>query len=128
MAMLEAPIDRDPVESSNLSSVGYCEQRRTLAVMFRDGTLIHYHELPAALYAAMCEAPSKGRFFHAFVRGKFHALKLSGHCPQCGALGLVGLTCVDCGTAEVVADPPKPIKAPKALRAAEDAAIDARAD
>lgn len=103
-------VDRQPVESSNLSSIGYSADRKVLAIMFKSGELFQYQNVPLALWTAFEAAPSKGKFFHKAVRGKFQAEKLSGHCPSCGALGIVGVTCMDCGCAEVVADPydPKP--------------------
>lgn len=113
MALLEPLVDVATVESSNLVSYGYDSTRKTLAVWFKSGELFHHHDVPPQLWAAFEKAPSKGTFYGKAVRGKFNGLKMTGHCPKCGALGLVGLTCEDCGCADVVADPPKPTRAKK---------------
>lgn len=108
MALLEELVDVTPVESSNLVSYGYDPARKTLAVWFKSGELFHHHDVPPVLWTAFEQAPSKGTFYGRAVRGKFQGLKMTGHCPKCGGLGLVGVPCEDCGTADVVADPPKP--------------------
>lgn len=116
MPPLEPLVDTDPVASSNLSGYGYAAERQTLAVWFKSGDLWHHHAVPVALWTAFQQAPSKGTFYGRAVRGKFPSVKMTGHCPKCGALGIVGITCEDCGCAAVVADPPKP---PRRLKADE---------
>lgn len=118
MPTLEPLLDCTPVASTNVLSYGYDPQARTLAVWFKSGELFHHHDVPLALWTAFEQAPSKGTFYGKAVRGKFSGLKLTGHCPKCGALGLVGVSCEDCGTAEVVVDPPKPPRAKKAAASA----------
>lgn len=113
MALLEPLVDVVRVQSTNLVSYGYDPARKVLAVWFISGELFHHHDVPAVLWTAFQNAPSKGKFYGVAVRGKFNGLKMSGHCPKCGALGLVGLVCEDCGCADVVPDPPKPKRAKK---------------
>jgi hypothetical protein len=107
MALLEPLVDTTPVESSNVLSYGYDPERKVLAVWFKSGELFHHHEVPAALWEGFQKAPSKGTFYGRAVRGKFGGQKMTGHCPKCGGLGLVGLLCEDCGTDNVAPDPPK---------------------
>lgn len=119
MALLEPLVDVTPVESTNLVSYGYEPSTRVLAVWFKSGELFHHHHVPAALWSAFQIAPSKGTFYGKAVRGKFAGTKMTGHCDKCGGLGLVGVTCEDCGCCEVTADPPKPKREKKARVAAE---------
>lgn len=107
MALLEPLVDVVTVESSNLVSYGYDPARKTCAVWLKSGDLYHYHDVPPQLWAAFEKAPSKGKFYGMALRGKYQGVKMTGHCPKCGGLGLVGLKCEDCGCADVVADPPK---------------------
>lgn len=108
MALLEALVDTARVQSSNLVSYGYDPARKTLAVWLMSGDLFHYHHVPPQLWDGFQKAPSKGKFYGMAVRGKFEGVRMTGKCPNCGALGLIGVTCEDCGTAEVVPVPYKP--------------------
>jgi hypothetical protein len=87
------PIDREPVESSNLKSIGYSAARNTLAVEFRNGTIVHYSGVGMELATAFYCAESKGSFFAKQVRGKFPANYQTGPCSRCGAKGLIGQAC-----------------------------------
>ena len=64
-------MDRDPVQSSNVISVGYDEATQTLEVEFRNGGIYQYYNVPAQLAAQFLEAPSKGQFIHAYIRNAF---------------------------------------------------------
>lgn len=126
MAPLEPIIEKATVEnSSTIFSRGYDAARLVLAVMFKNGTIYHHHAVPPSVFNAWLEASSAGSFYNKEVRGKYASIKMSGHCPNCGALGIVGLTCVDCGTAECAPDK-RPIVEPAPLRKAVDAEVDAR--
>lgn len=90
----------NPVESSNLDSIGYNAETRVLAVLFKSGALHHYQDVPPDLWADFWDSLSKGQFYSMNVRGKFTGDKLTGECPKCGSKpGLIGETCVDCGCA-----------------------------
>lgn len=57
------------VDSSNLESVGYVNG--TLHIQFHSGGLYEYTNVPASLYQGLMSAPSKGRYFHANIRGRY---------------------------------------------------------
>lgn len=59
------------VQSSDLASVGYDPTTRTLEILFRSGGLYEYYSVPEAVHAALLAAPSKGRFFHARIKGVY---------------------------------------------------------
>ena len=61
-------MDRDPVESTSLASVGYDEATKTLEVEFRSGALYRYMNVPQAFHTALIEGRSPGRFFSYHIR------------------------------------------------------------
>ncbi|MBW2984066.1 KTSC domain-containing protein [Candidatus Woesearchaeota archaeon] len=68
-------MDRKPVISSNLISVGYDEEAKTLEIEFKNG-VYQYLNVPRNVYDALMQAPSKGRHFHGFIRDKFTPKKI----------------------------------------------------
>lgn len=89
-----------PVESSNISAIGYDPDRRWMSVEFKSGALHQYRDVPADIYAEFKDALSVGSYYAMNVRGKFPSDKLSGECPNCGGKpGLIGEKCMDCGQA-----------------------------
>jgi hypothetical protein len=64
-------MERQPVESSSLRSVGYDAQRRELAIEFHDGTVYLYGNVPEDVYAALLQSESKGGYFNAEIREQY---------------------------------------------------------
>ena len=62
---------RQPVESSNIRSVGYDEVSRKLEIEFRDGAVYQYAEVPGVVYLEMTRAKSVGKFFIANIRNQY---------------------------------------------------------
>ena len=69
-------LDRKPVESTDLTSVGYDEPRRVLEIEFRSGGIYRYHEVPKEIFSGLMESESKGRFFAKNIRGQFRHERL----------------------------------------------------
>lgn len=69
-------MERTPVQSSNLASVGYDQSSRTLEVEFKDGGVYHYFEVPADTHGGLMEAPSKGKYLAARVKGTYRYKKV----------------------------------------------------
>lgn len=65
------PIERRPVESSSITSIGYHEAGRILELEFHSGAIYRYSDVPAATFGGLMRAQSKGRYFSAHVRGKY---------------------------------------------------------
>lgn len=99
-------IPLEPCTSSSLTAYGYDPDTSTLAVQFKNGHEFHYANVPAKLYAAMQQAPSKGKFYGAEIRGHFTAEKVTGACV-CGDIGYLGETCHDCGASQYRRPEPK---------------------
>lgn len=64
-------MERTPVSSSNIASVGYEPDTSTLQVEFNNGTIYDYYDVPEETYTALIGAGSVGSFFHANIRNTF---------------------------------------------------------
>ena len=71
-------VEMIPVESSNIQGVGYDEEAETLYVSFNSGSRYCYRGVSRAIHEAFMESPSKGKFFHASIKGRFPFEKLGG--------------------------------------------------
>lgn len=62
-----------PVTSSNVKAVAYYGQGRTglLRVRFHSGSEYEYQGPPYEVYAGMLDAPSKGKYLHRQVKGRY---------------------------------------------------------
>lgn len=61
-------MQRVPVVSSDLASVGYDANSQTLEIEFRTGAVYEYRPVAPALHAELMSAPSLGRFFNQRIR------------------------------------------------------------
>lgn len=65
-------MDRQPVSSSSLASVGYNPDSETLEVEFvKDGKVYEYYNVPQFMYDRLMEAPSLGVFFNSEIRNAY---------------------------------------------------------
>jgi hypothetical protein len=68
-------IERKPVKSSNIVSMGHCPDTNTLAVEFKNGGTYHYHGVPASVHEEAIAAKSVGGYLHSNVKGKYEVEK-----------------------------------------------------
>lgn len=68
-------MEREPVVSSNIASIGYDEATETLEVEFTSGGTYSYSSVPQSTYQAFLEASSKGAFFAANIRKVYTGTK-----------------------------------------------------
>jgi hypothetical protein len=61
-------MNRTPVSSSNLRSVGYDAEARMLEVEFLNGGLYRYSGVPASVHAGLMSASSLGTYFDRYVK------------------------------------------------------------
>lgn len=61
-------MDRRPVDSSNLASVGYEPSSQILEVEFKSGLLYHYFRVPPAKFEALMAADSVGKYLNAEIK------------------------------------------------------------
>lgn len=64
-------MDRTPVRSTNIRSVGYDPASRTLEVEFHSGGLYQYSDVPETIYHGFIRAASKGSYFHDHIKGRY---------------------------------------------------------
>ena len=66
---METPkMDREPVRSSNLKSVGYDPSNSILEVEFHGGRIYNYFKVPLKIYDELMKASSKGTFLDKNVK------------------------------------------------------------
>jgi hypothetical protein len=70
-------MERLPVKSSNIKSIGYDEVTKTLEVEFTNRGVYQYKEVPKDIYEGFSKAESIGKYFAKNVKAKgFTYLKL----------------------------------------------------
>lgn len=61
-------MERQPVTSTNLASVGYDAATSTLEVEFRHGGVYQYSGVPSEVHAGLMAADSHGKYLDAHVK------------------------------------------------------------
>lgn len=61
-------MERIPVESSNLASVGYDKDSSTLEVEFQNGAIYQYFGVPEIEYSGLMKAASKGSYLNQNIK------------------------------------------------------------
>jgi hypothetical protein len=69
-------MDRTPVTSSDLSSVGYDEESSTLEIEFKKGAIYQYSGVPEDEYQNLMGASSVGRYFNSNIKNRYSYIKL----------------------------------------------------
>lgn len=64
-------MERTPVDSSNINSIGYDENSSILEIEFKN-SLYQYFDVPAYVYDELMSSDSKGKYLNVNVKGKFH--------------------------------------------------------
>ncbi|MEU0000794.1 KTSC domain-containing protein [Streptomyces microflavus] len=63
-------MQRHPVISSNIKSIGYDHTSSILEVEFFSG-VYHYHSVPETVFSAFLSAASHGRYFAQVVKDRY---------------------------------------------------------
>lgn len=64
-------MNRTPVNSSNLASIGYDSQSEILEIEFHSGGVYQYDDVPMDVYTGLMQASSHGKYFHAYVKNVY---------------------------------------------------------
>lgn len=64
-------MDRIPVDSSNIASIGYDAEDKTLEVEFNDGPIYRYYDVPSSVHEGLMSASSHGSYLHEHVKGVY---------------------------------------------------------
>jgi hypothetical protein len=59
---------RKPISSTQIKSVGYDLETRTLEIEFHRGSIYQYTPITQEAYESMMKAESPGKFFHANIK------------------------------------------------------------
>jgi len=65
-------MQRYPIESSNLDSVGYDEVNKVLEISFISGGIYQYIDVEPQVYEGLLYADSAGKYFHRNIKGQFN--------------------------------------------------------
>jgi hypothetical protein len=63
-------MDRTPIRSSDIRSVGYDPASKALEVEFHSGGLYQYSGVSEATYQGFMRAASKGSYFHDHIKNQ----------------------------------------------------------
>jgi len=69
-------MDRTPVSSSNIVSIGYDPDTSTLEVEFKGGAVYHYFNVPENIHVGLMAAASHGTYLNKYVKGTYKYSKL----------------------------------------------------
>jgi len=61
-------MQRTPVTSTNIRSIGYDQTSSTLEVEFTSGDIYQYFNVPESLFTGLMMAASKGSFLNDHIR------------------------------------------------------------
>ena len=64
------------VNSTTLRTVGYDAQRQLLQIQFQNRSIYQYFDVPAGVYEALLQAPSKGAYFNRSIRPRFDYVQI----------------------------------------------------
>lgn len=67
-------MQRKPVESSQIRSIGYDAATETLEVEFKGGEVWQYSHFPQQMWLEFESAPSIGKYFSSQIRARFTPL------------------------------------------------------
>ena len=69
-------MDRIPVSSSDLSSVGYDATSQVLEIEFNNGGVYQYFDVPQYAYDGLMSAGSHGEYFGTEIKGVYRYARL----------------------------------------------------
>ena len=64
-------MNRTPVRSSNIRSIGYEPETRALEVEFHSGGVYQYSGVPENVHHGLMRAASKGAYFHDHIKDRY---------------------------------------------------------
>jgi hypothetical protein len=70
-------VNRIPVTSTNIKSIGYDRKTATIEVEFQSGGIYQYDCFPEKYYYDFLNAPSKGTYFYENIKDKYKTYKIS---------------------------------------------------
>ncbi len=65
-------MNRQSVSSSNLRSIGYDAETKTLEVAFHSGSIYRYDGVPESIHRGLIQAASKGSYLNRNIRYQYN--------------------------------------------------------
>lgn len=69
-------MDRLPVKSSKISSIGYDKNNHTLEVEFLEGGVFQYYKVPSDMYRKLIHAKSIGSYLATYITDLYNSKKI----------------------------------------------------
>jgi hypothetical protein len=69
-------MNRTPVTSTSVVSIGYDPNTLTLEVEFRGNSVYQYFDVPETVYQELMRAGSIGHFMHANIKDRYRYTKV----------------------------------------------------
>ena len=69
-------MNRIPVSSSNIASIGYDQETQSLEIEFLKGSLYQYFDVPMAVYEGFIVADSKGKYLATQIKGNYRYVRV----------------------------------------------------
>ena len=69
-------MNRKPVTSSNIASIGYDDSSETLEIEFKNGGIYQYFDVPQRIYNEIMSASSHGEYLAQNIKGHYRYSKV----------------------------------------------------
>jgi uncharacterized protein len=76
VSIKEEIMNRMPVDSSNIASIGYDPISQTLEVEFMKGNIYQYFDVPSQVYEGFITADSKGKYLASQIKGNYRFTRI----------------------------------------------------
>jgi KTSC domain len=70
-------MQRNPVSSSAISSVGYDDSSSTMEVRFQGGGVYQYYQVPEPVYQRLMSALSKGSYHARHIKSRYRCRRVA---------------------------------------------------
>ncbi|HVF99222.1 MAG TPA: KTSC domain-containing protein [Chloroflexia bacterium] len=69
-------MQRQPVDSTSLRSVGYDAEQQILEIEFTSGSVYQYFNVPLSVFEALMSASSKGTYHSQWIKYNFRYTRI----------------------------------------------------
>lgn len=69
-------MQRKPVSSSNIASIGYDAESETLEIQFHNGGIYRYYGVPQAVYTGLMASSSHGSYLAQNIKNRYQYKKV----------------------------------------------------
>lgn len=69
-------MNRVPVNSSNILEIGYDPSTQTLEILFKNGNIYQYFDVPQNVHDSLISASSMGQFLSKEIKGNYRYARI----------------------------------------------------